>query len=88
MIITVETRTIEAQNVQKLKNNESRPKFTGSYMSRVCQYIFLLLLYVILLDFCALSSKDKIASEVQIGSHLKQLYEREGTVDSNRGAAL
>ena len=24
-------RTIEAQIVQKLKNNEARPKFTGSY---------------------------------------------------------
>ena len=24
-------RTIEAQTVQKLKNNEARPKFTGSY---------------------------------------------------------
>ena len=25
-------RTIEAQIVQKLKNNEARPKFSGSYL--------------------------------------------------------
>ena len=28
-------RTIEVQLVQKLKNNEARPKFTGSY-NKVC----------------------------------------------------
>ena len=28
-------RTIEAQIVQKLKNNEARPKFTGSYKKSV-----------------------------------------------------
>ena len=28
-------RTIEAQIVQKLKNNEARPKFTGSYKKNV-----------------------------------------------------
>ena len=27
-------RTIEAQTVQKLKNNEARPKFTGSYKKK------------------------------------------------------
>ena len=27
-------RTIEAQIVQKLKNNETRPKFTGSYNNK------------------------------------------------------
>ena len=27
-------RTIEAQIVQKLKHNESRPKFTGSYKKK------------------------------------------------------
>ena len=29
-------RTIEAQIVQKLKNNEARPKFTGSYKIFKC----------------------------------------------------
>ena len=29
IIDTLQTRTIEAQIVQKLKNNEARPKFTG-----------------------------------------------------------
>ena len=29
-------RTIEAQIVQKLKNNEARPKFTGSYKKEAC----------------------------------------------------
>ena len=29
-------RTIEAQIVQKLKNNEPRPKFTGSYKKKAC----------------------------------------------------
>ena len=28
------SRTIEAQTVQKLKNNEARPKFTGSYKKK------------------------------------------------------
>ena len=28
-------RTIEAQIVQKLKNSEARPKFTGSYKKSV-----------------------------------------------------
>ena len=28
-------RTIEAEIVQKLKNNEARPKFTGSYKKSV-----------------------------------------------------
>ena len=27
-------RTIEAQIAQKLKNNEARPKFTGSYKKK------------------------------------------------------
>ena len=30
-------RTIEAQIVQKLKNNEARPKFTGSYKKKACR---------------------------------------------------
>ena len=30
-------RTIEAQIVQKLKNNEARPKFTGSYKKKSVQ---------------------------------------------------
>ena len=29
-------RTIEVQFVQKLKNNEARPKFTGSYNKKKC----------------------------------------------------
>ena len=29
-------RTIEAQIVQKLKKNEARPKFTGSYKTKAC----------------------------------------------------
>ena len=29
-------RTIKAQIVQKLKNNEARPKFTGSYKKKAC----------------------------------------------------
>ena len=29
-------RTIEAQIVQKLKHNEARPKFTGSYKKNAC----------------------------------------------------
>ena len=29
-------RTIEAQNVQNLKNNEARPKFSGSYKKKAC----------------------------------------------------
>ena len=29
-------RTIEAQIVQKLKNNEAQPKFTGSYKKKAC----------------------------------------------------
>ena len=28
---TIQLGTVEAQIVQKLKNNEARPKFTGSY---------------------------------------------------------
>ena len=32
-------RTIEAQFVQKLKNNEARPKFTGSYNKKECNFI-------------------------------------------------
>ena len=32
-------RTIEAQIVQKLKNNEARPKFTGSYKKKKSTYI-------------------------------------------------
>ena len=32
-------RTIEAQIVQKLKNNEARPKFTGSYKKKACNSI-------------------------------------------------
>ena len=36
------SRTIEAQIVQKLKNNEARPKFTGSYKKkkRVIQLLY------------------------------------------------
>ena len=33
-------RTIEAQIVQKLKNNEARPKFTGSYGKKACNPLF------------------------------------------------
>ena len=29
-------RTTEAQIVQKLKNNEARPKVTGSYKKKAC----------------------------------------------------
>ena len=29
-------RIIEVQIVQKLKNNEARPKFTGSYFKKAC----------------------------------------------------
>ena len=29
-------RTIEAQIVRKLKNNEAQPKFTGSYKKNAC----------------------------------------------------
>ena len=29
-------RTIEAQSAQKPKNNEARPKFTGSYIKKKC----------------------------------------------------
>ena len=40
-------RTIEAQIVQKLKNNEARPKFTGSYKKKkACNPIALLSLRV------------------------------------------
>ena len=35
-------RTIEAQIVQKLKNNEARPKFTGSYIKKACTTILLI----------------------------------------------
>ena len=31
-------RSIEAQIVQKLKNNEARPKFTGSYKKKACTH--------------------------------------------------
>ena len=34
-------RTIEAQIVQNFKNNEARPKFTGSYKKKACILIFL-----------------------------------------------
>ena len=34
-------RTIEAQTVQKLKNNEARSKFTGSYKKNKRVYKFL-----------------------------------------------
>ena len=34
-------RTVEAQIEQKLKNNEARPKFTGSYKKKkACTFIF------------------------------------------------
>ena len=33
-------RTIEAQIVQKLKNNEARPNFTGSYEKKACNPLF------------------------------------------------
>ena len=37
IIDMLETRTIEAQIVQKKpKNNEARPKFTGSYKREKC----------------------------------------------------
>ena len=36
IIDMMETRTIEAQIVQKLKNNEARSKFTGSYKKKAC----------------------------------------------------
>ena len=39
-------RTIEAQLVQKLKNNEARPKCTGSYKKKACNPIALLALRV------------------------------------------
>ena len=32
-------RTIEAQIVQKLKNNEARPKFIGSYKKKACSLL-------------------------------------------------
>ena len=31
-------RTIDAQIEQKLKNNEARPKFTGSYKKKACAH--------------------------------------------------
>ena len=34
MEIEEQFRTIEAQTVPKLKNNEPRPKFTGSYFKK------------------------------------------------------
>ena len=34
--LRIKIRIIEAQIVQKLKNNEPRPKFTGSYKKSVC----------------------------------------------------
>ena len=39
-------RTIEAQIVQKLKNNVARPKITGSYKKRVSCYTLGFLLVV------------------------------------------
>ena len=33
-------RTIEAQLAQKLKNNEARPKFTGSYIKKKRVFFF------------------------------------------------
>ena len=33
-------RTIEAQIVQKLKNNEARPKFIGSYKRKACTQLY------------------------------------------------
>ena len=33
-------RTIEAQLAQKLKNNEARPKFTGSYIKKSVYFFF------------------------------------------------
>ena len=38
-------RTIEAQIVQKLKNNEALPKFTGSYKKKRVLLITLLYLF-------------------------------------------
>ena len=32
-------RTIEAQIAQKVKNNEARPKFTGSYKKKACRLV-------------------------------------------------
>ena len=36
-------RTIEAQIVQKLKNNEARPKFTGSYKKKRVEIVCVVL---------------------------------------------
>ena len=35
-------RAIKAQIVQKLKNNEARPKFTGSYIKKRCVVVLIL----------------------------------------------
>ena len=32
-------RTTESQTVHKLKNNEARPKFTGSYKIKACSVL-------------------------------------------------
>ena len=37
IIDMMQTRTIEAQIVQKLKNNEARPEFTGSHNKKSVQ---------------------------------------------------
>ena len=40
-------RTIEAQIVQKLKNNEARPKFTGSYKKKkACKSTFIFIFFI------------------------------------------
>ena len=48
-------RTIEAQIVQKLKNNEARPKFTGSYKKKrvLIPILLLLCLLTIITTNCA-----------------------------------
>ena len=49
-------RTIEAQIVQKLKNNEARPKFTGSYkIKKACS----------LLPISALQKENAVVIEEQ-----------------------
>ena len=48
-------RTIEAQIVQELKNNEAPPKFTCSYKKKACKRIHIFMIYndfVIAQRFC------------------------------------
>ena len=56
-------RTIEAQTVQKLTNNEVWPKFTGSYKKKgivtwllvLCKYNFVI--FIFWLMYCFLADK-------------------------------